>query len=124
MFVNMYQSDTKKTVESFFNAQYPFRQNRFETIYEKCYDSFFVRKNLYKCNVCQIKLLGDAELLKHNKCLEHQTELEKQIMVILDNPAVDTYVSKIVNCVKCLLKFYLAPIADIKTLNYRILSKK
>lgn len=87
--MNMGKEDIKKTVGNLLCAPYPLEKSQFKTIFEKCVDFYCVKERLYKCNVCKIKLLGDSELLKHNKCFKHQTELEKVIMDMLQNPTVD-----------------------------------
>ncbi|XP_031640643.1 uncharacterized protein LOC116352297 [Contarinia nasturtii] len=83
--------DISKTVNSLLNAPYPFDHEHFKTIYEKDKDeqSLFAQANLYKCNFCKIKLLGEKSLLEHNKSFNHQAEMEKQIEDMLSKLTLD-----------------------------------
>lgn len=87
--MHMFQSDIKKTVDSLLRAPYPFDHEHNKTIYQQCGRMFHSQKNLYLCNFCKIKLLGEAELLEHNKNFGHQAEMEKQIAEMLKKSTFD-----------------------------------
>lgn len=70
---------SKKRVENLLGAPYPFEHNQYKMIYEKSKISL-CNTNVYQCNFCSIKILGENDLLKHNKSFEHQNKMEEHIM--------------------------------------------
>ncbi|XP_055319527.1 uncharacterized protein LOC129577090 [Sitodiplosis mosellana] len=87
--------DIKKTVANLLRAPYPFPHEHHRTIYEQCGRMFFTQINLYRCNFCKIKLLGEPQLLDHNKSFGHQTEMEKEIAVRLKKSTIEKKVTSI-----------------------------
>lgn len=71
--------NSTKVVENLLRASYPFEHKQYKTIYEKSKISL-CNANVYHCNFCSIKILGENDLLKHNKSVEHQSEMEQYIM--------------------------------------------
>lgn len=77
-------------IENLLRASYPLRSHaHHKKIFEKC--GKFVDTNLYSCNCCKIKLLGDAELLEHNTSFGHQAQMESHISEMLKKTIQNKY---------------------------------
>lgn len=74
-------------MNSLLNAPYPFNHKHHKRMYEKS-DKF---SNVYHCNICHVKLLGDKELTEHNRCLLHQMNIQNLFSQILEKSTNDRY---------------------------------
>lgn len=76
------------------NASYPFYHPHYKRIYEKS-DKF---SNVFHCNICHLKLLGEKQLTEHNHSFKHQLEIEQLYVAFLDKSMKDRFV--LVHCMR------------------------
>lgn len=72
-----------KVVENLLNTPFPLplENGHHRTIFEKC--GKLAETNMYNCNICKIKLLGESKLLEHNTNFGHHAALEQHISEVL-----------------------------------------
>lgn len=68
-------TEVSQTIGHLLKIPYPF----FHAYYKKVYEISTNFSNVYRCNICKLKLWNNKELLEHHGCLDHSMKIKKTI---------------------------------------------